>query len=127
MQGRGVYPPVDVLGSLSRLLRLGAGAGRTRGDHPDLAAQLVAAAARARQVHDLADLIGEASLTETDRSYLRFEEAFEREMLQQGQDESRSMEDTLHRAWQVASRLARPELTMLSSSWLDRYYSGPEA
>ena len=111
--GAGVYPPIDALGSLSRLMRKGAGQGRTRPDHPALAAQLVAALARARQVRDLAELIGPAALTETDRRYLAFADAFAAELLDQGTDEARSLEDTLERAWRVVSVLPRRELTMV--------------
>ena len=125
-QGGGVYPPVDVLGSLSRLMRKGVGEGRTRGDHPGIAAQLVAALDRARQTRDLADLIGTAALTETDRRYLSFADAFSSVLVAQGTDESRSLDDTLARAWQVASELPRQELTMLSAADIATYYSGSD-
>ena len=123
VHGTGVYPPVDVLGSLSRLMRKGVGEGRTRGDHPGVAAQLVAAVARARQVRDLVDLIGEAALSGTDRRYLAFAEAFNSVLVQQGTDEVRSLEDTLERAWRVASELPRRELTMVSAADVAAYYS----
>ncbi len=125
-QGGGVYPPVDVLGSLSRLMRKGVGAGRTRGDHPGVAAQLVAALDRARQNRDLADLVGAAALTETDRRYLSFADAFSSVLVAQGTDESRSLEDTLGRAWKVLSELPRQELTMLSGADVAAYYSGSD-
>ena len=127
VQGGGVYPPVDVLGSLSRLMRKGTGEGQTRSDHPHIAAQLVASLAQARQVHDLADLIGEAALTDTDRSYLAFEQAFDHVFIHQGRDESRPLVETFDRAWLVASKLPRSELTMVSSAELDRYYCGAVA
>ena len=127
LQGRGVYPPVDVLGSLSRLMRKGTGTGRTRSDHPDVAAQLVASLARAGQVHDLADLIGEAALTDTDRAYLAFEQDFYHVLLDQEQDESRSLDETLSRAWRVVSKLPRSELAMVPSTHLDRYYRSQAA
>ncbi|HUI04789.1 MAG TPA: V-type ATP synthase subunit B [Acidimicrobiales bacterium] len=123
LQGAGVYPPVDVLGSLSRLMRKGVGEGLTRGDHPGVAAQLVAALARARQVRDLVDLIGEAALSAVDRRYLAFAEAFSAVLVQQGADEARPLEDTLARAWRVASVLPRPELTMVSASDVAAHYS----
>ena len=127
LQGRGVYPPVDVLGSLSRLMRKGTGTGRTRSDHPEVAAQLVASLARAGQVHDLADLIGEAALTDTDRAYLAFEQDFYHVLLDQEQDESRSLDETLSRAWRVVSKLPRSELAMVPSTHLDRYYRSQAA
>ncbi len=122
VHGEGVYPPVDVLGSLSRLMRKGTGEGRTRADHPGVAAQLVAALARARQVRDLAELIGAAALTDTDRSYLAFADAFNSVLVNQRVDEKRSMEETLDRAWRVASELPRRELTMISAQDVARYY-----
>ena len=72
----GIYPPIEPLGSLSRLMRRGAGPGRTRDDHLPLAAQLVALLARARDVRELTELLGEAALSQTDRAYLRFADAF---------------------------------------------------
>jgi V/A-type H+-transporting ATPase subunit B len=120
LHARGVYPPVEPLGSLSRLMRKGAGPGRTRADHLDLAAQLLAALARARQAHELADLIGPDALSRTDRHYVTYQEAFERDLLDQGREENRALEDTLDRAWQVLGTLPRRELTMLSTTLLEQ-------
>lgn len=118
----GVYPPVDPLGSLSRLMRRGAGPGRTREDHLDVAAQILAALARARQVRELADLVGAAALSTTDQLYLAFEESFRTDLVHQGRDESRDLPDTLDRAWSVLGHLPRRELTALSSTLLDARY-----
>lgn len=126
VHGTGVYPPVDVLGSLSRLMRKGTGDGLTRADHPALAAQLVAALARAREARDLSELIGEAALTDTDRQYLDFADSFDAVLLDQGTDDNRPFKDTLARAWHVASVLPRRELTMISAVDLDTYYGAPE-
>jgi V/A-type H+-transporting ATPase subunit B len=120
----GIYPPVDVLSSLSRLMRKGAGPGRTRGDHLALAGQLVAALARARAAQELADLIGMEALTETDRQYLAFNDAFSRDLVMQLTDESRALEDTLNRAWQVVSILPERELTMMPAADIATYYLG---
>jgi V/A-type H+/Na+-transporting ATPase subunit B len=122
--GRGLYPPVDPLSSLSRLMRHGAGPGRTRADHLDVAAQLIAALARARELHDLADLVGEAALTPTDHRYLALEEAFEHRLVNQRRDEHRSLSQTLDLAWEAVSMLPRQELTMLSPTQLDESYRG---
>jgi len=122
VHGQGIYPPVDVLGSLSRLMRKGTGEGRTRADHAGIAAQLVAALARARQVRDLAELIGTGALTETDRSYLAFSDAFNSLLVDQRVDEERFLDDTLDRAWRVASELPRRELTMVSAADVATYY-----
>jgi V/A-type H+-transporting ATPase subunit B len=113
VHARGVYPPVDVLSSLSRLMRRGAGPDRTSADHLPLAAQLVAGLAHARQVNELAELVGPAALSDTDRRYVAFADAFERVLLDQRPDEARSLDDTLERAWRVALVLPRQELTML--------------
>ena len=124
LHGRGLYPPVDVLGSLSRLMRKGTGAGLTRSDHPRVAAEVVAAVARSRQARELADLIGEAALTATDRRYLGFQEAFDSLLLDQRPDESRPLPDTLERTWRALSRLPRSELSMVSDEDVDRYFRG---
>jgi len=123
---RGVYPPVDPLSSLSRLMRKGAGEGRTRRDHLPVANQLVAALARARQVRELADMIGAAALTETDRRYLAFDDAFGAEFATQRRDEVRTLDDTLDRAWRVLGRLPRGELVMLPADLLDAHIGRPD-
>lgn len=117
----GVYPPIDALSSLSRLMRKGAGPGRTRPDHLDVAAQLLAAVARARQVRELADLVGQAALSPTDRRYLDFDEAFLRRFVDQRRDEPRPLDDTLERAWQVLLTLPRSQLSMLPAALLDAH------
>jgi V/A-type H+-transporting ATPase subunit B len=118
---RGVYPPVDPLSSLSRLMRKGAGPGRTRDDHLDVAAQALAALARARQVRELTDLIGAGAINATDRSYLTFAEAFERDVCTQRPDEQRALAETLDRMWRALSVLPRRELTMLPTALLDAH------
>jgi V/A-type H+-transporting ATPase subunit B len=119
LHARGVYPPIDPLSSLSRLMRKGAGPGRTRADHLDLAAQLLAALSRARQIRELSELIGTATLSHTDRLYLDFEEAFRDDLLTQRPDEARELNDTLERAWQVLLHLPRRELVMLPAALLE--------
>ncbi|MEU2158296.1 V-type ATP synthase subunit B [Streptomyces sp. NPDC019396] len=115
----GVYPPVDALSSLSRLMRKGAGPGRTRPDHLDVAAQMLAALARARQVRELADLVGQAALSPTDHRYLNFDEAFLRRFVHQRRDELRTLDETLENAWQVLLDLPRSQLAMLPAHLLD--------
>ena len=119
---RGVYPPVDALSSLSRLMRHGAGPDRTRDDHLDVAAQTLAALAAARRAAELAELIGTTALGDLDRQYLRLQAAFERELMNQGSAEYRGLGETLERAWQVLATLPRRELTMLPARFLDAYY-----
>ncbi len=126
LHARGIYPPVDALSSLSRLMRHGAGPGRTRDDHLDVAAQTLAALAAARRARELAELIGTAALSEADRRHEDLERAFEAELMNQGQAENRSLEQTLALAWQVLGVLPRRDLTMLPTAALDRYYpAGP--
>jgi V/A-type H+-transporting ATPase subunit B len=122
LQTAGTYPPVDVLNSLSRMMRKGTGEGRTRADHPPLAAQMIAAIARSHQSRDLSDLIGAAALTDTDRSYLDFAAAFAAQFVNQGTAETRTLDETLRLAWQVVSILPRRELTMIPAADLDTYY-----
>ncbi|MFM9632629.1 MULTISPECIES: V-type ATP synthase subunit B [Streptomyces] len=117
----GVYPPVDALSSLSRLMRKGAGPGRTRADHLDVAAQMLAALARARQVRELADLVGEAALSPADRRHLVFEDAFLRRFVDQRRDQSRPLDRTLEAAWQVLLTLPRSQLSMLPAALLDAH------
>lgn len=126
--GGAVYPPFDALGSLSRLMRNGAGEGRTREDHPALAAQTFAALARARDARELEEMVGAEALSETDRSYLRFATAVERSLFNQRRDERRELVDTLDRMWRALSMLPRRELTMVPAAMIDRYLTaGAEA
>jgi V/A-type H+-transporting ATPase subunit B len=109
-------------------MRHGAGPGRTREDHVDLAAQVVAALARARQVRELAELLGAAALSETDQKYLAFESTVEARLLDQGGTESRTMDDTLDRAWEAFRELPRRELSAMDpqmvAAHLDGYFGG---
>lgn len=125
ISARDIYPPVDVLSSLSRLMRSGAGKGRTREDHLDVAAQVLAAMARARQASELAELVGEDALGEADRAYIAFRSAVEEKLLNQGVDEYRYLEQTLGLAWEALALLPRRELSMISNESLDRYLPGP--
>jgi V/A-type H+-transporting ATPase subunit B len=122
LHAAGIYPPVDVLGSLSRLMRLGAGPERTREDHLELAAQLIAAAAQARRAADLAEVVGADALSPAEARYLDFTDAFRAAFLAQGRTEERTLDETLDRGWRVASLLPREQLTMLSEQALDRHY-----
>jgi V/A-type H+/Na+-transporting ATPase subunit B len=122
MHARGIYPPVDALSSLSRLMRHGAGAGRTRADHLDVAAQMLAALAAARQARELAELIGSAALSESDRRYQELERAFAEKLVNQGRQQSRSLAETLDLAWQVLAVVPRRDLGMVPADILDAYY-----
>lgn len=110
----GVYPPVDVPLSLSRLMKDGIGEGRTRSDHAELAAQLYASYAHVQEVRNLATVIGDAALAPIDRTYLKFGERFETTVLQQGTDEIRAIEESLDRGWGALAALPADELSRLS-------------
>lgn len=127
LHAAGVYPPFDALGSLSRLMRLGAGPGRTRDDHLELAAQLYALAADARRARELAEVLGEEALSAAERERLAAAEAMNGELLGQGRREDRSLEETLARSWRVLARLPRAELGMLSDAALDARYEAARA
>jgi V/A-type H+-transporting ATPase subunit B len=119
---QGVYPPFDPLSSLSRLMRLGAGPGRTRDDHLAVAAQVYASLAQARRAADLAEIVGADALSEHERLHLELAERFRARFLSQGRNEARSLDETLARAWEVVSVLPRRELSMLPAELLDRHY-----
>lgn len=124
---KGVYPPVSVLPSLSRLMKDGTGEGYTRKDHQDVANQLFASYSAAQDARSLASVIGEDELSKTDRQYLAFGERFEREFLTQGQREDRSLDQTLDLGWKLLSLLPRSELSRMSDAVLDEYYKPEEA
>lgn len=118
----GIYPPINVLMSLSRLMKEGIGPGKTREDHANVSDQLYAAYSRAQELRGLALLVGEESLSPRDRRYLRFAEAFERRFLAQGFDENRPIERTLDLAWETLSILPEDELTTIRPEFVKRYY-----
>jgi V/A-type H+-transporting ATPase subunit B len=122
LYNRGIYPPVNVLMSLSRLMKEGIGPGKTREDHNDVYNQLYAAYSRAQELRSLATIIGEESLSPTDKKYLRFSEAFERTFINQLPTENRSIEETLDIAWNVLSILPENELTNIRPEHLQKYY-----
>lgn len=120
----GIYPPVDVPLSLSRLMKDGIGAGATRDDHAEVAAQLFAAYARVREVRSLATIIGESALSPTDRTYLAFGTVFEERFLAQDVAESRAIDTTLDLAWTALSRLPAEELHRITEAQIRARYHG---
>ncbi len=123
----GVYPPVAVLPSLSRLMKDGIGKNRTRDDHPRWGAQLYAAYARTQDVRALASVIGEEELSEVDQKYLKFGRAFEREFVNQSFTENRTIERTLEIGWKLLSILPKKELTRVTLDEIAQYYRGDDA
>jgi V/A-type H+/Na+-transporting ATPase subunit B len=118
---QGVFPPVDVLPSLSRLMNNGIGEGLTRKDHRELANQLYACYAQGRDIRKLMAIVGEDALGELDRKYLRFAEAFEASMIGQGTGR-RTIDETLELGWQLLSILPKEELTRVTKDLINRYY-----
>jgi V/A-type H+-transporting ATPase subunit B len=124
---QGVYPPITVLPSLSRLMKDGIGEGHTRTDHGHLSAQLYAAYAHVQDVRALASVIGEEELSTVDRQYLEFGQAFEQEFVNQGLTENRAIEKTLDIGWRLLSRLPQEELTRVSPDEIKLYYEASHA
>lgn len=120
----GVYPPVSVLPSLSRLMKDGIGEGFTREDHPALSNQLFAAYSKVSDAKSLASVIGEDELSPIDKKYLEFGKAFETRFLSQGMYENRSINETLDLGWELLSMLPKSELDRVSDDILDKYYKG---
>ncbi len=122
LEKKGIYPPINVLTSLSRLMKDGIGKGRTREDHADVASQLYAAYAQCNEIRSLAAIIGEEGLSSRDRDYLKFGEQFEKKFLNQGKEENRSIEQTLEIAWEILSVLPEDELTRIHTEFLKKYF-----
>ncbi len=122
LHNRGISPPVDILPSLSRLKDKGIGKGKTREDHADISNQLYAAYARGNSAKELAVILGEGALSPTDRLYVEFSERFDREFVQQGETENRSVEETLNIGWRLLGLLPRKELKRIRPEYLEKYY-----
>ena len=118
---KGVTPPINVLPSLSRLKDKGIGRGKTREDHADTMNQLFAAYSRGKDAKELAVILGDAALSDTDKLYARFADAFEEEYVSQGFYTNRSIEETLDLGWKLLSILPRAELKRIRDEYLDKY------
>ncbi len=116
----GVFPPIDVLTCLSRLMNLGIGKGKTEAYHREWANQLYAAYAKGKDLRRLVAIVGEDALSETDRLYLRFADRFEREFIHQGQ-EPRTIEETFRIGWELLSILPASELSRIRREYLEKY------
>ena len=114
--------PIPVLPSLSRLKDKGIGEGKTRADHADTMNQLFSAYARGKEAKELMVVLGEAALTDIDRIYARFSDAFEAEYVSQGYDKNRDIEQTLEIGWKLLSMLPRSELKRIKDAYIDKYY-----
>jgi V/A-type H+-transporting ATPase subunit B len=118
---KGIYPPINVLPSLSRLMDEGIGAGKTREDHRELSNQLYACYAQGLEIRELALVMGEATLGEMDRKYLRFADEFERDFVSQGQNEDRPVEETLNIGWKLLKIIPTPELKRVRDEFIEKY------
>ena len=124
LQGQGLYPPVSVLPSLSRLMKDGIGEGYTRADHQPLANQLFASYAKVIEARSLASVIGEEELSPIDKKYIEFGRLFEDEFVNQGFTVNRSIEQSLDLGWELLSTLPRAELDRVDDALLNKYYKG---
>ncbi len=119
---RGIYPPVNILMSLSRIMKDGIGEGRTRSDHQEISNQNYDAYSRAQEVRALAGIVGKTGLTDIDTKYLEIGDKFEKEFLIQDIYENRSLDETLSLQWKVASILPKNELTKIKDKFINMYY-----
>jgi V/A-type H+-transporting ATPase subunit B len=122
LDSRGIYPPINVLPSLSRLMRKGIGEGKTRDDHKDVSDQLYDAYSKGVKARDLARIVGEMGLSDREKKYLDFAEAFERQFVNQGENENRTIEKTLDIAWEVLSILPEGELVRIEEDLIKKYH-----
>ncbi len=118
---KGLNPPIDVLPSLSRLKDKGIGKDKTREDHADTMNQLFAAYARGKESKELSAILGEAALSDTDKLYAKFADAFEKEYINQGFDRDRSIEETLDLGWKLLKILPKSELKRIRQEYIDKY------
>ena len=122
MDQKGIYPPIAILPSLSRLMKDGIGKGFTRDDHPDLSNQLFASYSKVQDARSLASVIGEDELSDTDKKYLEFGKAFESLFINQDMVDNRTIDQTLDLGWKLLSILPKSELDRMSSTMIEAHY-----
>lgn len=122
IHAQGIYPPVDVLPSLSRLKDKGIGDGKTREDHADVMNQLYSAYARGKNAKELAVVLGESALSEADLLYVKFADAFDAKFVTQGENENRTIEESLRIGWELLAMLPRVELKRVRDKWVEKYH-----
>lgn len=118
---KGIYPPINVLPSLSRLMDEGVGEDKTREDHRELSNQLYAAYAQGMEIRELALVMGEATLSEMDKKYLRFADEFEQEFVSQAENKNREIEETLDIGWNLLKMIPTPELKRVRDEFIKKY------
>ena len=121
---QGVYPPINILMSLSRIMKDGIGEGSTRADHQEISNQNYDAYSRAQEVRALAGIVGKAGLTPVDLNYMNFGDEFEKKFLTQAIDENRTIEETLGLQWNCVSKLPKNELTKVKDKYVEQFYKG---
>jgi V/A-type H+-transporting ATPase subunit B len=122
LEKQGIYPPIYISTSLSRLMKDGIGKDRTREDHANVSSQLYSAYAQYNSVKSLVTIIGEEGLGSKDKDYLRFGEKFEKALINQGRNENRTIDETLSIAWDCLSVLPDEELTAIKPEYIKKYY-----
>ncbi|MDE1856078.1 MAG: V-type ATP synthase subunit B [Candidatus Micrarchaeota archaeon] len=122
LANRNIYPPINPLGSLSRLMSNGIGPGKTREDHRGVADQLYGAYAKAQDAKNLSSVVGAEALSDADKVYLKFGEEFESRFISQGRDEARTIEETLNIGWDLLSMLKEDDLTRIKREYIEKYY-----
>lgn len=121
LSNKGIYPPINVLPSLSRLMKDGIGEGYTRADHEDLMNQLYESYSKVQDVRNISQIVGEDDLSDVDKKYLRFGDEFERRFLAQDRDENRELDESLDLGWEILKILPRNELHRVSKENLDKF------
>ena len=119
---KGIYPPINVLPSLSRLKDKGIGLGKTREDHANVMNQLFASYAQGKEAKELAVILGEAALTEIDKKYVKFSDKFEELFITQGEDENRTIKESLDIGWKLLTILPKEELKRIKDDFIEKYF-----
>ena len=122
LQHKGIYPPINVLPSLSRLKDKGIGLNKTREDHANVMNQLFASYARGKEAKELAVILGEAALTEIDKKYVKLSDKFEELFVKQGEDENRTIEESLNIGWRLLTILPKEELKRIKDEFIEKYF-----
>jgi V/A-type H+-transporting ATPase subunit B len=118
---KGIEPPINVVPSLSRLKDKGIGDDKTREDHADTMNQIYAAYTSGIEARELATILGESALSDADKAFAKFAEAFDNQYVNQGYDNNRSIEDTLDLGWELLKIIPRGELKRIRQEYLDKY------
>ena len=119
---KGIYPPINVMPSLSRLMNLGIGPGKTRDDHKKVSDQMYAGYAEGVDLRGLVAIVGKDALSERDQRFLEFADLFENRFVRQGHDEDRSIADSLNLGWELLSSLPEEQLTRIDRDLIQKYH-----